>query len=163
VCADDGRGAYFRWDHDMGRVASSWNIEAGGRTKAGRYADGLVRRLDEAGLRQVETYALRPRGSGYPGETAARDVLFPLYWRSDPPPKKISRIGRTKRASRSARNSRKPGPFADANRFMTGLCAQLGLARQANPGLRRCCDFMMVSSRSFRSTRRLPKIQSGCG
>ncbi|MGQ0674290.1 MAG: transglutaminase family protein [Hyphomicrobium sp.] len=117
---------------------AEWNTAAVGPDKR-RYADELVRRLQsrfaKGGLLHYG------QGKWYPGEQLPR-WSFALYWRADgeplwESPALIAREGHGRQATAS-----------DAQHFMSGLCAALGLpADSAIPAYEDAAHFMLVEQK----------------
>jgi uncharacterized protein (DUF2126 family)/transglutaminase-like putative cysteine protease len=110
-----GEPTFVAADHKDG---PEWSIAAVGPTKRG-YAEALVRRLQQ----RFAPGGLLHYGQGkwYPGEPLPR-WSFALHWRTDGKPlwEDPQRIARE--------NSPRKTTAADAQAFMTSLCAQLGLS-----------------------------------
>jgi uncharacterized protein (DUF2126 family)/transglutaminase-like putative cysteine protease len=125
VAADDMEGA-------------EWNIAAVGPTKR-RYADELVRRLTD----RFAPGGLLHYGQGkwYPGEPLPR-WAFALYWRSDGQPLWDNK----KLLAREV--TEKPATITEADRFMTALCGQLGVAATSViPAYEDTTHFMLVEQK----------------
>jgi uncharacterized protein (DUF2126 family)/transglutaminase-like putative cysteine protease len=125
VAADDMEGA-------------EWNTAAVGPTKR-QYADELVRRLTE----RFAPGGLLHYGQGkwYPGEPLPR-WAFALYWRSDG-----QALWENKKLL-AREVTPKPAAIAEADRFMTALCGQLGLpAASAIPAYEDATHFMLVEQK----------------
>ncbi|MBR0753430.1 transglutaminase family protein [Bradyrhizobium jicamae] len=125
VAADDMEGA-------------EWNTAAVGPNKR-RYADDLVRRLE----RRFAPGALLHYGQGkwYPGEQLPR-WAFALYWRSDGQPLWEDKSLLVRETAATAATS------TDAERFMAGLCNQLGLPETSGiPAYEDAAHFMLVEQK----------------